>query len=92
MADRARVHIFGGPPALLQSRDILLRMAQCLTDADVTAEAETAATYDLALGGDDALVGCHMTLLIHCCGDPREYVERSLMACDLLRRARRTAH
>jgi hypothetical protein len=88
-----RLHVFAGSPELLESRHMLRRMAACLTgDGDVSTEESLAASYDQALGGDDAIVGMHMSYLIHGSSDPREYVERVIMACDLLRRARRTLH
>jgi hypothetical protein len=96
MADR--VHVFGGGPRLLAHRSRISlgytrRIAACLTgDLDVSVEAAMAASYDLALGGDDSLVGCHMTFMLNHSSDEREFVERVILACDLLRQAKRTAH
>jgi hypothetical protein len=88
-----RVHVFKGDRRLLQSRHIVRVMARCLTgDQDIAAEEGLAATYDAICGGDETLVGANMTMLINRSDDPREHVERVIMACDLLRRARRTAH
>ena len=94
MAEPERVHVFGGSPRLLESRHILRVMVRCLTgDASMLGGLEgLAATYDEMLGGNDALVGCNMTMFVETSSDPREYVERVMMACDLLRQARRTAH
>jgi hypothetical protein len=91
MADR--VHVFAGGAGLLRSRHIIRVMARCLTgDADCRTEESLAATYDDVLGGNDAAVGAHMTMLINGSSDPREHAERVVMACDLLRQARRSKH
>ena len=91
----ARVHIFGGPPQLMLDRHIIEVMARCLKQShDIGTEERLAETWDYTFGGDDALAGCAVTLLtIQCATDePREFLERVIMATDLLRRARRTKH
>ncbi|WMT75065.1 hypothetical protein [Bradyrhizobium sp. Ash2021] len=78
---------------MLQSRHIVREMARALTGMfDIEAEENLAAAYDAVLGGDDALVGANMTFLIWASSDPREITERVVLACDLLRQARRTKH
>ncbi len=89
-----RAHIFQGPPAMATDRHLLIRMTQCLLpDSEAVSMCiELAATYDQTLGRDDAAVGSWMALLIRNSAEPREEVERIMLACDLLRRSARTQH
>jgi hypothetical protein len=88
-----RVHIIGGGEGWLQHHAARLWIARHVTrDDDVTGIEGLAATYDEVIGGDDATVGAHMTMLANVCRDPREYIERVLLALDLLRTAQRTRH
>ncbi|SDI54188.1 MULTISPECIES: hypothetical protein [Bradyrhizobium] len=92
-AHPARIHVFTAPPILRESRASLRRMASCLTRSlDVSTEEALADAYDTAIGGDDSAVGCNMTLLMETSSDPREQIERVLMAADLLRMALRIQH
>lgn len=93
-----RLHVFGtlgrcDPRLLVIDRHLCRVMARALTgDHDISAEENLAATYDQIMGGDDAAVGAAMTYLINVSSDPRDYTERVILACDLLRAARRTKH
>jgi hypothetical protein len=88
-----RMHVIGGSPGWLQHREALRWIARAITgDHDVVAEEGLAATYDAVCGGDDASVGANMTMIANACSGPREYIERVLLALDLLRTARRTKH
>ena len=90
MAKPVRVHVFGGPR--VPDRHLVRVMARCLVDRhDVSAE-DLAGTYDMCLGGDDGMVGAHFTAILDQSNDRREYAERCILACDLLRQSHRTKH
>jgi hypothetical protein len=88
-----RVHVFGGDRRWLQHDHARRWAAKMITgNSDISAEAGLAATYDEIMGGDDVAVGNNLTLIIRRSSEPLEYVTRVAVACDLLRRARRTMH
>ena len=88
-----RVHIFGGGASWLQHPEARYWAAQRITgDHDCSAEAGMAQMYDELFGGDEVRVGAHMTYLLEHSSDPREYTERVIAACDLLRASKRTRH
>ena len=93
MSGTDRIHDFSDAHIGPFPGDVRELMAQCVTDQeDVKAEMGYAAMLDSVVGGDDAAAGCKYGYLSAISTDPRDVVERAIVASDLCRTAIRTKH